>query len=105
MTNNPPQTLHSIGEVLDRIEAQQAEAAETFTGTAHDLLVATYQGRYRPTPMQLRAAAIAIAYESPKLAVTAYVADTDDFAARLERAIARSGKEPKLIEAKLISND
>ena len=88
-----------IGEVLDRIEAQQADAAETFKGSAHDLLVATYQGRYRPTPMQLRAAAIAIAYESPKLAVTAYVADMDDFAARLERALARSGVMPKLIEA------
>jgi hypothetical protein len=89
MTDHPPQTLHSIGEVLDRIEAQQAEAAETFKGNAHDLLVATYQGRYRPTPMQLRAAAIAIAYESPKLAVTAYIAE-DDFAERLERALARS---------------
>jgi len=29
--------------------------------------------------------------------VTAYVADTDDFAARPERAIARSGVLPKLI--------
>jgi len=47
--------------------------------------------------MQLRAAAIAIAYESPKLAVTAYVADAEDFAARLERALRRSGKG-KLIE-------
>jgi hypothetical protein len=89
-----------IGEVLDRIEAQQAEAAEPFDGNAHDLLVATYQGRYRPTPMQLRAAALAIQYESPKLAVTAYLGDADDFAARLDRALQRSGlkSNPKLIE-------
>ena len=80
-----------IGEVLDRIEAQQAEAAEAFEGNAHALLVATYQGRYRPTPMQLRAAMAAIPFESPKLAVTADIADTDSFAAQLERALTRSG--------------
>ena len=86
-----------------RIEAEQAKASDVFEGNAHDLLVATYRGRYRPTPIQLRAAAIAIAYESQN-SVTAFLADTDDFA-RLERAIARSGKEPKLIEVKLTSND
>jgi hypothetical protein len=89
MSNNSPPTLHSVGEVLDRIEAQQAEA-ETFKGSAHDLLVATYQGRYRPTPMQLRAATIAIAYESPKLAVIGHVGEDGSFAERLERALARS---------------
>src|SRR5262249_55636751 len=73
-----------------RIEAEQPKASDVFEGNAHDLLVAAYRGRYRPTPIQLRAAAIAIAYESPKLAVTAYLADADDFAARLGRAIARS---------------
>jgi hypothetical protein len=97
MTNNPPQILHSIGEVLDRIEARQVEAAETFKGNAHDLLVATYQGRYRPTSVQLRAAIAALPFESPKLAVTALI-DDQDFGARLERAIARSGVQPKLLD-------
>jgi len=45
----------------------------------------------------VRAAALAIAYESPKLAVTAHIAE-DSFAERLERALARSGMTPKRIE-------
>jgi hypothetical protein len=35
--------------------------------------------------------------EAPRLAVTVYVADTDDFAARLDRALARN--HPKVIDA------
>ena len=84
--------------------AQQAEAAEAFKGDAHDLLVATYQGRYRPTPMQVRAATIAIAYESFRLAVTAYLSNADDFAARLDKAIEKS-RSPKIIEHQPTMND
>jgi hypothetical protein len=49
------------------------------------------------TPVRMRAAAIAIEYERPRLAVTAII--DQDYADRLNRAIARSGKDPKLIEA------
>jgi hypothetical protein len=45
----------------------------------------------------MRAAAIALPFEAPKLAVTAVTPLNEDFAARLDRAIARSEKA-KLID-------
>ena len=70
--------------------------------TSLDLLRAIYQSPELPLPTRMRAASMAIAYEHPKLAVTAII-DDDGFAERLDRAIARSGlapkHQPKLIEA------
>ena len=88
--------------------AQDDRAVERTEGNVQSrepLLVATYQGRYRPTPMQLRAAIESLPFERPKLgAVAVGRMNGDDFAAMLERAIARSGKAPKVAdEAKLIA--
>jgi hypothetical protein len=75
------------------------QIVSVFGGNAHELLKATYQGRYRPTPVQLRAATIAIAYESPKLTAMAVSSlSGQDFASMLEKAIARSRAPPRLIE-------
>jgi hypothetical protein len=91
-----------IGEVLDRIEAQQAQAT-AFDGNAHELLVATYQGRYRPTPMQLRAAIESLPFERPKLGVVAIGRmNGEDFASLLERAIERSGKAQRLSRSRRV---
>jgi hypothetical protein len=59
---NQPQPALVEEEVAKR-EAEQVKASDVFEGNAHDLLVATYRGRYRPTPIQLGAAAITIAYK------------------------------------------
>ncbi len=59
-------------------------------------LQSIYRNPLEPTSIRMRAAALALQFESPKLAVTAYVSDADDFAARLDRALARS--HPKVIE-------
>jgi hypothetical protein len=51
------------------------------------------------TGPRLRAAIEALPFESPKLSATAVFPAGEDFTARLERAIFRSGAEPKLVGA------
>ena len=66
------------------------ESQGVFEGDAHALLVATYQGKYVPSHQQLRAAALALPFESPKLSVVGVTRDDGTFAAQLEKAITRS---------------
>ena len=65
---------------------------------AHTYLRKVYQGVLPPDNQRMRAAAIAIEYERPSLRATAILTD-GSFAQRLDRAIARSNGNVKVIDA------
>ena len=69
--------------------------------TALELLQAIYRNPQVPLPVRIRCATEALPYENPKLSAVALASmDANDFAARLDRAIMRSGKltEGKALE-------
>jgi hypothetical protein len=79
----------TIGMVLDRIEAQQANALQLRPdATSIDLLRAVYRSTSLPLPVRLRAAIAALPHEVPRLAVTALV-NEQSFAELLEKRIKR----------------
>jgi hypothetical protein len=75
-----------------------------------EFLKAVYRNPEVPLFTRMKAAGIAIEYERPKLAATMIV-NGGDFAAKLDRAIARSQSvnqieaKPKVISEKLISDE
>jgi hypothetical protein len=87
-------------ELIDLQSVSRIDDAEALElpegGTSLTLLQAVYRAPELPLPTRMRAASIAIAYEHPKLAVTAILSD-DSFAERLDRALARTAP-PKVIE-------
>jgi len=88
-------------EILDRYEAERLELAanEPVPENALDYLQTLYKNPLLPMPVRMRAAAIALPFESPKLTAIANLSP-EDFSDRLEKAITRSGV--KLIEAKAV---
>lgn len=72
--------------------------------SGHEVIAARLATCHRAMPLavRMRAAIEALPFEKPKLAVTAMVNGGNDFADRLERAIERSGKRPKLIDTKAV---
>ena len=96
-----------ISDVLDRLEAQQqrddgsAELELAPDETSLDFLQKVYRSSGQPLATRMRAAAIALPFESPKLTAMAVSSmNGEHFAAMLERAIARSQAPLKQIELK-----
>jgi hypothetical protein len=94
-----------MGEMSDFpvMEYQDPEAPEG--RTALELLQEVYRNKLAPLSVRMRAATIAIQYETPKLAVTGYLRDDAGFAAALDRALARSNAVGKVIELKANEDD
>jgi hypothetical protein len=87
-----------VDELLERdhlIELQLPVVEQPRTALGY--LQGIYRDPSQPEARRMRAATIAIAYESPRLAVTAYLSNADDFSERLDRAIAQSHR-PRVIE-------
>jgi hypothetical protein len=92
--------LDSIGEIIKRIEAEQQRQGGTIS--ALSLLQSIYRNPEVPLPVRMRAAAIALPHETPRLTAVANI-DVADFSERLERAILRSGV--RLIEGNVVNGD
>jgi hypothetical protein len=94
--------MTELDAILDKISLEAAQSAPDGE-TALGLLQAVYRNKQVPLNTRMRAATIAIQYETPKLAVTGYMRDDASFAVALERAIQRSREGRVTLE--LSAND
>jgi len=94
--------MSEIGAVLDRIEARQTMALQLSpNATSLDLLRAVYRNASLPLPTRMRAAAIAVQFEHPKLAVSAMVPPDGRWPEKLEAAVKAS---EKVLEARKVED-
>ena len=91
-----PEMEYKLDDDPDAIELAPGE-------TSLDFLQKVYRGRMQPISRRMRAAALALPFESPKLAVIGHIADDGSFAERLDRALTRSGHNSPKAPPKLIS--
>ena len=76
----------------------EADSSVGEADLALELLQAIYRNPRLPERVRQRAAIACLPFESPKLAVVASYDASEGFAAKLEAAIARTGRPSKLIE-------
>jgi hypothetical protein len=71
--------------------------------TAHELLQGIYRNEEVPLPVRMRAAIESLPFEVPKLsAVASAFMDNQSFGALLDKAIERSSRPLKLVEAQAV---
>jgi hypothetical protein len=75
---------------LERAQATGEVQLEEEPASALEYLQDIYKGKREPDHVRMKAARECLAFETPKLAVTGYVADNASFAIALEKAIQRS---------------
>jgi hypothetical protein len=80
------------------IRAGAADIEKDEPVKALDYLQSIYRDPLQPASVRMRAASIAVQYETPKLAVTGYIKDQSSFAEALERAVLRSTAAMRVIE-------
>jgi hypothetical protein len=80
-----------MDELIDLRSMQTVVGNDSEPANALEYLQDIYRGRRVFDPQRVRAAALALPFESSKLAVTAHIGEDGTFAERLDRALMRSG--------------
>jgi hypothetical protein len=83
---------------LERAQAGGEVQREELPESALEYLQSIYKNPMQPEHARMRAAALALPFETPKLAVTGYIRDDASFAEALERALLRSNAAMRIIE-------
>jgi transposase-like protein len=90
LEDGKPRPRRIWNKIPDKIRMAIVNLALEEPQSALAYLQSIYKNPMLPDHVRMRAATIAIQYESPRLAVTGVLRDDAGFAAALERAIARS---------------
>jgi hypothetical protein len=88
----------AFGGEMDEEDEPELIQFRPIEQSALEYLQAIYRDPTQSEVKRMRAAALALPYESPRLNAIAHVTDDGTFGERLDRALERSELKPKLIE-------